>query len=57
MLVSGDVLRVAEGDVVGADARLVTAQLLEVDEALLTGKSYPVDRDPAATRPGGDGPR
>ncbi|WP_211261646.1 cation-translocating P-type ATPase [Pseudonocardia acaciae] len=50
-LVPGDVLRVAEGDVVGADARLVTAQLLQVDEALLTGESQPVDRDPAMTRP------
>jgi P-type Ca2+ transporter type 2C len=50
-LVPGDVLRVAEGDGVGADARLLTAHLLQVDEALLTGESHPVDRDPELTRP------
>lgn len=50
-LVPGDVLRVAEGDGVGADARLLTARLLQVDEALLTGESHPVDRDPELTRP------
>ncbi|WP_245645816.1 cation-translocating P-type ATPase [Pseudonocardia acaciae] len=48
-LVPGDVVRVAEGDVVGADARLLTAELLQVDEALLTGEAHPVDRDPSAT--------
>jgi Ca2+-transporting ATPase len=47
-LVPGDLLRVAEGDVVGADARLLTAQELQVDEALLTGESLPIHRDPAA---------
>ncbi|HET9116926.1 MAG TPA: CocE/NonD family hydrolase, partial [Pseudonocardiaceae bacterium] len=50
-LVPGDVLRVAEGDVVGADARLLTAHALQVDEALLTGESQPVDRDPAGVCP------
>jgi Ca2+-transporting ATPase len=43
-LVPGDVLRVADGDVVGADARVVSAHALQVDEALLTGESQPVDR-------------
>lgn len=50
-IVPGDVLRVAEGDVVGADARLLTAHDLQVDEALLTGESQPADRDPAAPCP------
>jgi Ca2+-transporting ATPase len=45
-LVPGDVLQVAEGDVVGADARLVTAHELQVDEALLTGEALPARRDP-----------
>jgi Ca2+-transporting ATPase len=45
-LVPGDLLRVAEGDVVGADARLLSAQDLQVDEALLTGESQPVRRRP-----------
>ncbi len=43
-LVPGDLLRVAEGDVVGADARMLTAHDLQVDEALLTGESQPVQR-------------
>ncbi|MBN9101044.1 MAG: cation-transporting P-type ATPase [Pseudonocardia sp.] len=47
-LVPGDVLSVAEGDVAGADARLVTAHDLQVDEAMLTGESLPSARDPDA---------
>ncbi|MGQ0480266.1 MAG: cation-translocating P-type ATPase [Pseudonocardia sp.] len=47
-IVVGDVLRVTEGDVVGADARLLTAHDLQVDEALLTGESHPARRDPDA---------
>jgi Ca2+-transporting ATPase len=50
-LVVGDVLRVTEGDVVGADARLVSAHELQVDEALLTGESLPVERDPDSPCP------
>jgi Ca2+-transporting ATPase len=40
-LVPGDILLVKEGDVVGADARLLADHDLEVDEALLTGESVP----------------
>ena len=43
-LVPGDVLLVAEGDVVGADARVLDCHELQVDEALLTGESAPSDR-------------
>jgi magnesium-transporting ATPase (P-type) len=43
-LVPGDVLLVAEGDVVGADARVPECHELQVDEALLTGESAPSDR-------------
>jgi Ca2+-transporting ATPase len=50
-LVPGDVLLVAEGDVVGADARLITAHELQVDEALLTGESLPAARDPEGNCP------
>ncbi len=45
-LVPGDVLQVTEGDVVGADARLIITHELQVDEALLTGESLPTARDP-----------
>jgi Ca2+-transporting ATPase len=47
-VVPGDLLVLAEGDVVAADARLLSASSLEVDEALLTGESLPSARDPQA---------
>jgi potassium/sodium efflux P-type ATPase len=47
-LVRGDVLVLAEGDAVGADARLFEAAALRVQEASLTGESEPVLKDAAA---------
>ncbi|KAI9010391.1 hypothetical protein CLU79DRAFT_773583 [Phycomyces nitens] len=44
-IVPGDILLVKEGDSVGADARLVQISNLEVDEALLTGESMPVQKE------------
>ena len=46
----GDVIDLAAPDVVPADARLLVAEDLEVDESLLTGESLPVDKqvDPVA---------
>jgi len=41
-LVPGDVLLLAAGDAIGADARLVEAAQLQVAEAALTGESVPV---------------
>jgi cation-transporting P-type ATPase I len=41
-LVPGDILELRAGDRVAADARLVVAEALEVDEAALTGESFPV---------------
>ena len=46
-LVRGDVLVLAEGDAVGADARLVRAADLRIQEAPLTGESAAVRKDPA----------
>ena len=46
-LVPGDVLVLAEGDAVSADARLVEAASLTVAEAALTGESEPVLKDVA----------
>jgi Ca2+-transporting ATPase len=45
-VVRGDLLLLAEGDRVSADARLVAAGDLELDESLLTGESLPVGRGP-----------
>ncbi len=49
-LVRGDLLVLAEGDSVGADARLIQAASLRVQEASLTGESEAVLKD-AATLP------
>ncbi|MEQ1513768.1 MAG: cation-translocating P-type ATPase [Lysobacteraceae bacterium] len=43
-LVVGDMISVAEGDRVPADARIVEGAGLELDESLLTGESMPVRR-------------
>src|SRR5690606_2453050 len=45
-LVRGDVLVLDEGAAVGADARLLTAHSLRVQEASLTGESEAVTKDP-----------
>lgn len=45
-VVRGDILLLARGDRVTADARLLSAQGLEVDEAALTGESLPVPKAP-----------
>jgi Ca2+-transporting ATPase len=58
-VVRGDVLLIAEGDRVPADALLRQAMNLSTDESLLTGESVPVRKIAAADaqelpRPGGD---
>jgi P-type Mg2+ transporter len=43
-LVPGDVVRLVAGDVVPADARLLEARDLFVNQALLTGEPYPAEK-------------
>ena len=43
-LVPGDVIRLRLGDIVGADARLLDGDPIEVDQSALTGESLPVER-------------
>lgn len=43
-VVVGDRLVLCAGDIVAADARLLTAESLQLDESLLTGESEPVTR-------------
>ena len=45
-VVPGDILLLASGDRVAADARMLESSALEVDEAALTGESQPVTKAP-----------
>ena len=65
-VVRGDILILAEGDRIAADADLITGHDVQVDESLLTGEAVPVSKvadaralvsPPAGPprRPGGDG--
>ena len=47
-LVPGDALALRAGDVVPADCYLLTANELFVNEATLTGETFPVDKQPGA---------
>jgi len=59
-VVRGDLLILAEGDRIPADAQLLSGSEVQVDESLLTGESAPVnktvavDGSTAPARPGGD---
>jgi Mg2+-importing ATPase len=46
-IVPGDIVALAAGDLIPADARLVEARDLHVDEALLTGEAYPAEKEVA----------
>ena len=48
-LTAGDIIMLRPSDVVPADARLLLADALEIDESSLTGESIPVTKAAAAT--------
>ena len=51
MLVPGDIIRLEAGDFVPADARLLHAVSLKVEESALTGESVPSEKDAEAKVP------
>lgn len=53
-LVPGDLIRLAAGDRIPADARLVSARDLHVLQAALTGESMPVEKEAATGQAGPD---
>ena len=56
LVVPGDVIRLAAGDMVPADARVLSAKDLFVNQTALTGESLPVERKAAAASAGVQNP-
>lgn len=50
-IVPGDLVRLREGDIIPADARIVSQVNLETSEASLTGESFPVNKEADAVLP------
>jgi len=50
-LVSGDVVLLSAGNLVPADAVVLEAKDCHVSEAVLTGESFPVEKEPGASQP------
>lgn len=55
-IVPGDMVDLKTGDTIPADIRLIEALNFETDEALLTGESLPVRKEPESTFPEDTGP-
>ncbi len=49
-LVPGDVVRISEGMKIPADGRIINANLIQIDESMLTGESLPVHKHAAAVK-------
>ncbi len=50
-LVPGDVIHISRGDRIPADARIISANAFQVDEAVLTGESLPEEKFPDLVAP------
>jgi len=44
-VVPGDIIVFEAGDMVPADSRIISSELLRIDESTLTGESHPADKD------------
>ncbi len=51
-LVPGDLIRLTAGDIVPADARILTARNFFVNQSSLTGEPFPVEKLPGTANPG-----
>ena len=51
LLVPGDIFELEAGDLVPADARILTCSNMKADEAAMTGESVPVTKETAAVLP------
>ena len=49
LLVPGDIIQLKTGDLIPADARLISAESFAADESSLTGESVPAEKDAAAS--------
>ncbi len=49
-IVPGDVIYLSAGDITPADARVITAKDLFVNQSSLTGESFPVEKSPASLK-------
>ncbi len=50
-IVPGDIILLSAGDMVPADARVLTAKDLFIDQSGLTGESFPVEKVPISSKP------
>jgi len=55
-LVPGDIVKLAAGDMIPADVRILSCKDLFLTQASLTGESFPVEKFDSAEQPGGKQP-